>query len=67
MRRRYQRKESVDMCESLERRYKKEKIEGAIEGMRLMGASDNDIVTKIVETFNVTKEYVMSLLSPKLV
>lgn len=56
----------VDMCESLERRYKKEKIEGAIEGMRLMGASDNDIISKIVETFNVTKEYVLALLAPKM-
>ena len=57
----------VDMCESLERKYKEKEVTGAIEGMRLMGASDNDIVTKIVERFNVTKEYVMALLAPKLV
>lgn len=55
----------IDMCESLERRYKKEKITGAIEGMRMMGASDNDIVSKIVEKFNVTRDYVLSLLAPK--
>lgn len=55
----------VDMCQSLEKRYKEKEVKGAIEGMRLMGASDNDIVTKIMEKFNVTKEYVIALLSPK--
>ena len=33
--------------------------------MRMMGASDNDIIVKIVEKFNVTREYVMALLAPK--
>ena len=44
-----------------------EEITGAIKILRSSGTSDNDIVSKIVETFNVTKEYVMALLSPKLV
>ena len=43
----------------------KEKITGAIQGMQLMGASDNDIVSKIVDTFHVSKEYVLALLAPK--
>lgn len=30
--------------------------------MKLMGASDNDIITKITEQFKVTKEYVLALL-----
>ena len=55
----------VDMCESLKKKEQRDKVAGAIEGMRLMGASDNDIVAKIIENFNVTKEYVMALLSPK--
>ena len=57
----------TDMCESLERRYKKERIEEAIEIYREYGDSDDDIVSKIIKKFNVTKEYVMALLSPKLV
>lgn len=62
----YEEKEGgIDMCASLERKYKEKEVTGAIEGMRLMGASDNDIVSKIVEKFNVTKEYVVSLLTPK--
>ena len=53
------------MCESLKKKEQRDKITGAIEGMRLRGASENDIVVKIVEKFNVTKEYVMALLAPK--
>ena len=55
----------VDMCESLERRYKKEKIEGAIEILQSTGYSERDIIDKIIETFSVSKEYVTELLSPK--
>lgn len=55
----------VDMCKSMEKRMQKEKITGVIQGMQLMGASDNDIISKIVETFHVTKEYVLALLAPK--
>ena len=55
----------VDMCESLERRYQKEKITGQIEGMREMGASDEDIISRIVKKYQVTKEYVLALLSPQ--
>lgn len=57
----------VDMCESLERRYKKERIEEAIEIYREYGDKDDDIVSKIIKKFNVTKEYVLSLLTPKTV
>ena len=57
----------VDMCEALERRYKKEQVSGAIIGMQMAGMSENDIISKIIERFNVTKEYVQALLSPKAV
>lgn len=57
----------VDMCESLERKYKEKEIAGAIKVLKSTGTPDSDIVSRIVATFNVTKEYVMALLSPKLV
>ena len=52
----------VDMCKAMERKEQKDKITGAITGMKLMGASDNDIITKITARFKVTKEYVLALL-----
>ena len=55
----------VDMCEALERRYQKEKVEGAIQGMRAAGMNDSDIAAKIMELYHVTMEYVQVLLSPK--
>ena len=53
------------MCLAMEKKEERDKISGMIEGMKFMGASDNDIVQKITETFNVTKEYVLSLLMPQ--
>ena len=53
---------SIDMCKAMEDNNKKKEVTGAIKGMRLMGASDNDIVNKITEAFHVTKEYVLALL-----
>ena len=52
----------VDMCKAMERKEQKDIITGAITGMKLMGASDNDIITKITEQFKLTKEYVLALL-----
>ena len=55
----------VDMCKAMEKKEKRDKIIGAIEIMQTMGMSDNDIVKKIIETFHVTKEYALALLTPK--
>lgn len=55
----------VDMCKAMERRYQEKEVTGAIKIMRTMGMSDNDIVKNIIETFHVTKEYVLALLAPK--
>lgn len=55
----------VDMCKAMEKRQQRDEINGAIMGMRMMGASDNDIIAKIVERFHVTKEYVIALLAPQ--
>lgn len=57
--------EGIDMCQSLQNRYKQEKIQGAIETYRELGTSDEDIIDRIIKRFNVTKEYVMALLAPK--
>ena len=53
------------MCKAMDDNNRKMKISGAIMGMRMAGMSDNDITSKITETFQVTKEYVLALLSPQ--
>ena len=53
------------MCKAMEKNNQRQKIEGVIQGMQLMGASESDIISKIVETFHVTREYVLALLAPK--
>ena len=55
----------VDMCKAMERRYQEKEVTGAIKGMRKLGASDDSIITAIMEMFNVTREYVLALLVPK--
>ena len=49
----------------MEKRDKKNEVNGAIQGMRIAGMSDSEIIAKVIENFNVTKEYVLSLLSPQ--
>ncbi len=53
------------MCKAMEDYTKKTEIIGAIKGMKLMGASESDILTQIIKNFNVTKDYVVSLLKPQ--
>ena len=55
----------IDMCKAMDDNNRKMKISGAIMGMRMAGMSDNDIINKIIETFHVTKEYVLALLAPQ--
>ena len=55
----------VDMCKSMEKRDQRQKITGAIDVLRLDGASDEDIITKVMKLYNVTREYVLALLAPK--
>ena len=55
----------VDMCKAMEKRDQRKEVTGAIKCMRSMGASDNDIISKMVEIFHVTEEYVLPLLAPK--
>ena len=55
----------VDMCLAMEKKQKKDEITGAIKLMKHQGASENDIIKEMMEMFNVTKEYVMALLTPQ--
>ena len=55
------------MCQALEKRYKKEKITGAIEAYREDGKSDEDIIDRIIKKYQVTRDYVLAILSPKAV
>jgi len=55
----------IDMCLAMEKKQQRDEINGVITGMRMMGASDSDIIVKVVEKFHVTKEYVLALLTPQ--
>lgn len=55
----------VDMCTAMQKRDERMKITGAITIMKHMGVSEDDIIAKIVETFHVTKEYVLTILTPQ--
>ncbi len=57
--------DGVDMCKGMEKYKMKNEVTGAIKGMRSIGASDDVIIQKIMETFHVTREYVMALLAPQ--
>lgn len=52
------------LCLAMEKKEQRDKITGAIEVMRLVGINDSDIISKVIEAYGVTKEYVMSLLNP---
>ena len=59
--------DGIDMCESLERRYREKEITGAIEYMKYDGKSDEDIIAWIIKKYQVTRDYVLALLAPKAV
>jgi len=62
----YEEKEDdVDMCLAMEKKEQKDKVTGAIEALKGVGLSETDIVERIIDTFGVTKEYVLALISPK--
>ena len=55
----------IDMCEALEKRYKEKEINGAVSVLKALGKSDNEIIKSVMDTFKVTKKYVISILNPK--
>ena len=55
----------VDMNVVMEKRDKKNEVNGAIKLMKSEGKTEKEIIERIVEIFDVTKEYVLALLSPQ--
>ena len=52
----------VSMNKAMERKYLEKEVTGAIAGMRLMGASESEIIAKITESFQVSEDYVLALM-----
>ena len=50
------------MFESIQNKYKKMMIIGAINGMRDVGVADDDIVVRVMKLYDVTREYVVDLM-----
>ena len=53
------------MCKAMEKNNLKREVTGAIKAYRHDGASDEDIITKVMSLFNVSREYVLALLVPQ--
>jgi len=58
----YEETGGVDMCKAMERKEKRDEVNGAIKALKLYGVSEEDIITKVNELFGVTREYVLALL-----
>ena len=56
---------SRDLEAWADNRAREREVAGAIETYREFGTSDDDIINRIMDRFNVTKEYVQALLSPQ--
>ena len=50
------------MCLAFERKEMRDKITGIIETYRLDGLSDEEIIAKVLRLYDVTREYMLSLL-----
>ena len=55
----------MDMCKGMEEYTLKTKVLAVIDYLRTVNTSQNDIVKEIVKTFNVSEDYVKSLLEAK--
>ncbi len=55
----------IDMCLAMERKEKRDKVTGAIEILKDDGVSEDAIVDKVIKKYNVTRDYVLSLLPPQ--
>lgn len=55
----------MDMCKGMEEYTRKTEIVGAIKLLKLQGATDESVIKTIVDLFNVSVEYVKSLLEAK--
>ena len=50
------------MCSSMERKEKRDKVTGAIAGMRRVGVPDESIVAAIMDMYQVSEDYVLALM-----
>ena len=50
------------MCKAMERKEKRDEVNGAIKAFKFDGVSEEDIITKVIKCFGVTREYVLALL-----
>ena len=55
----------MNMCKAMEKKEKRDRILGVIDYMRDEGKSENDIIERIINKYNVTKDYVLALLTPQ--
>ena len=58
-----EKKDSIDMCQAMEDNDKKIRIVGAIEMLRMEGTAVEAIIAKVMKVYNVTREYVMTILN----
>jgi len=52
----------MKMCKAMEDNNRKMEVTGAITILRRRGVSDDSIITEVMETFSVTREYVLAIL-----
>ena len=57
-----EKEDQVDMCKAMEDNNRKMEVTGAIKGMRRLGASEDSIITDVMEMYSVTREYVLAIL-----
>ena len=55
----------VDMCLAMEKKQQRDEINGVIKFLRSTGTPESDIITKVMDSFHVTREYVLTLLTPQ--
>ena len=55
------------MCKGIELYTIKTKVEAAIDMLRDMGLSDEEIIERVSKKYNVTVDYVKELMMPKAV
>ena len=55
----------VDMCLAMEKKQQRDEINGVIKFLRSTGTPESDIITKVMDSFHVTRDYVLALLAPQ--
>ena len=53
------------MCESLKKKELRDRVTAVIEAYRADGKTDEDIITRVLKLYDVTRDYVLALLTPQ--